>query len=661
MTALLLALLQLSAHAGPAAPAATAAQSKEALKRTAAVEEAHVQEAPDDTEALYRLGLIYLALNEPRKAVPPLQALLKLDAGSADATVLLARALRLSGETQEAKALLDGAIATSPEDVAFRSERALLARLSNDHAAAVEHYAKAAELSPKDAEVRFNLGEALHAAGKTDDAVARYREALALDPNLTSARVNLGKALAEKLQYAEAKDLLQQAARHNLGDAEAHYNLGVILMREGNADGAVASYERAIAVDPSHARAHNNLGVALDGRGNHKKAAEEFRKALRSDPGFAEASFNLGLALHHLGDARGAVKAFEKALELKPRASAPYTQLGNLYLQQGKRDKAVEAFKKAIELAQDDGRGKSADAYKGLALAYLGQNKASGAVEVLQSAVKALPDDAGAHAALAAALWANGDLDGAISEYERRAELDPSPEARLELARAYAKKRVSAKAEPVFQKLLQEDAQNRAAWTGLADLYLAMGDYPRAEKLLTAAQVSTSGDPAVLARLGILHSRNKKPNLAVDPLEQATRKDPTLLEARAELGYLYARGFTNQKEAGQLSEAQLVDRSLKVLGDVLTTDPRNALALLYLGHSLAKKGQTARAEEALKQSMRFDPAFAEPHNLLAQIYKAQGKTQDALKEYQRCAELQPSHQDCPAAAKELAAAAGGGK
>ncbi|HZN94446.1 MAG TPA: tetratricopeptide repeat protein, partial [Myxococcales bacterium] len=259
----------------------------------------------------------------------------------------------------------------------------------------------------------------------------------------------------------------------------------------------------------------------------------------------------------------------------------------------------------------------------------------------------------------AAALWANGDLDGAVAEYERRAELDPSPEARLELARAYAKKRVKAKAEPVFQKLLEEDPQNRAAWTGLADLYLAMGDWARAEKLLTDAQAKAPGDPSVLARLGILQSRKQKPNLAVEPLEEATRKDPTLIEARAELGFLYARGFTNQKEAGSFTEAQLVDRSLKVLGNLLAAEPRHALALFYLGFALAKKGQTAQAEEAFKQSIRFDPAFGAPHFSLGQLYESQKKTQEAIKEYQRCVELQPTHRDCAKAAKDLLAAAGG--
>src|SRR6185369_5255736 len=106
MHALLIALSTL-VSAGPS-PAGPSASDKEALKRTAAVEEAHVQEAPDDTDALYRLGLTYLALNDPKKAVPPLRALVKLDPSSPDATVLLARALRLAGDAQEARALLDG-------------------------------------------------------------------------------------------------------------------------------------------------------------------------------------------------------------------------------------------------------------------------------------------------------------------------------------------------------------------------------------------------------------------------------------------------------------------------------------------------------------------------------------------------------------------------
>src|SRR3954468_11032247 len=95
------------------------------LERTAKVEEARVEEAPDDTEALYRLGLAYLGLGQPQKALKPLRELVKKDSDNVDGKVLLARALRLTGDGQEAKSLLDTALTAMPDDVALQAERGL--------------------------------------------------------------------------------------------------------------------------------------------------------------------------------------------------------------------------------------------------------------------------------------------------------------------------------------------------------------------------------------------------------------------------------------------------------------------------------------------------------------------------------------------------------
>ncbi|HEX4620748.1 MAG TPA: tetratricopeptide repeat protein, partial [Myxococcaceae bacterium] len=116
-------------------------------------------------------------------------------------------------------------------------------------------------------------------------------------------------------------------------------------------------------------------------------------------------------------------------------------------------------------------------------------------------------------------------------------------------------------------------------------------------------------------------------------------KDPTQLDARAELGFVYERGGD-------------VDRAIDVLGDVLTLDPHNALALLYLGHALYRKGQTAKAEESFQASARVDPHFAEPHYQLGQLYEADNKKDAALKEYLVAAKLE-NHPDAAAAAKRL--------
>src|SRR5215472_227643 len=87
---------------------------------------------PDEAQALRRLGMAYLSLEEPDKAVPPLRELARRQPGP-ESTLLLVRALRLAGEAAEAKTLLDGAIATSPSDPALHVERALLARSLDDN------------------------------------------------------------------------------------------------------------------------------------------------------------------------------------------------------------------------------------------------------------------------------------------------------------------------------------------------------------------------------------------------------------------------------------------------------------------------------------------------------------------------------------------------
>jgi len=614
----------------------------QAPKRAAATDAGWVREAPDDPQGLYRLGLAYLAAGEPRDAVTPLRALVNKDPTAVDAVVLLARALRLCGEAQEAKLLLDRTIASVPDDAQLRAERGLLARALDETDIAIDHYLKAVELSPRDPELHFNLGEALQKRGRVDPAIDEYRKALELNPELVAAEVNLAKALAEKGQSAQAKEVLVSLIQRVHAEPEAHYNLAVLLMREENITAAIAEYEKTLAINSRHASAHNNLGVALDALGDHRRALDEFKKAIAADPKYAEAHFNLGLSYFRFGDNLRATQEFETALKLAPRhASDPYVQLGELYLQQGKKDRALEAFKRAVQAMKESGHP-NIQAYRGLALAYLGLNQTTDAVNTLRLAVEKLPNEPSAHAALADALMAQGDLARAIEEYSRRLKLEPTVDATLDLARAYSKKRVASKAEPLFQQILKDSPGHYSALLGLADLYLAMGRYGDAEKVLGKAQTIDSKDPSTMAKLGILHSRRGRPDLALPELELATQRDPTQLDARAELGLLYSRGGDP-------------DRGLKVLNAVRVASPKHALTALYLGYALYQKGQRQHAEEAFIAASKLDPASADPHYALGQLYESQNKLAEALTEYERAVSLQGDHPDAVAASKRLAA------
>jgi Flp pilus assembly protein TadD len=144
----------------------------------AAVEAAPRVEGPADTERLYRLGTAFLKQGQPQKAVKPLTKLVEQAPDLLAPKLALARALRLTGDTDKARALLDAAIETWPKEEGLRAERGQLARMLDERDTAIAQFALATELSPKDAELRFNLGEALQRAGKTDEAITTYRAAL---------------------------------------------------------------------------------------------------------------------------------------------------------------------------------------------------------------------------------------------------------------------------------------------------------------------------------------------------------------------------------------------------------------------------------------------------------------------------------------------------
>ena len=271
MTLLTHALALLLTQAGPAAGPRPNAPGPVAAAPAPAADEG----GGEDIDPLYKLALSYLAAGDSKKAIAPLEQLLKKDAENIDARLMLARAFRGSGELQKAKDLLDKSILAAPDDPSLRAERGALARATEDNETAVLHYKKAVELAPTDPKLAYNLAEAMHASPRSrDDSVAMYKKALELDPGFTEAKVNLAKAYAEKGKFSDAKAMLTDATRDSRADAEAWYNLGVIMMRENNQVGAIEQFQQALKVNPRHAQALNNLGVALDAKGDAKKALE---------------------------------------------------------------------------------------------------------------------------------------------------------------------------------------------------------------------------------------------------------------------------------------------------------------------------------------------------------------------------------------------------
>ena len=212
---------------------------------------------------------------------------------------------------------------------------------------AVDANQTAVAISPQDAEVHYNLSNALKELDRKDEAEASLRQAIALQPDFATAHYNLGNILQGRDRLGEAEASYRQVTSLQPDYAEAHNNLGIVLKELGRLDEAEASYTQAIALKPDYAAAHNNLGNTLHDLGRLEQAEASYRQAISFKSDFAEAHSNLGITLKELGRLDEAKASYEQAIALKPDYADAYFNLTKVLYILGNKNSALASIEKA--------------------------------------------------------------------------------------------------------------------------------------------------------------------------------------------------------------------------------------------------------------------------------------------------------------------------
>lgn len=210
----------------------------------------------DSPAALERaIALTLLRTDEPRRALPHLQRLVRLTPEAPDARCWLARAYLELDLWQQATATLDEALARWPRHAPAHALRGILLDVEGEHAAAAAAHRQAIALAPADAGYHNNLGFSLYLAGDDRGALAALEAALRLAPGLRRVHNNLGFVYGRLGELDRAGEHFRLA-----GDAgQAANNLGVVLEARGALEEAYQAYTTAIAHQPELIEARQNL------------------------------------------------------------------------------------------------------------------------------------------------------------------------------------------------------------------------------------------------------------------------------------------------------------------------------------------------------------------------------------------------------------------
>jgi tetratricopeptide (TPR) repeat protein len=331
----------------------------------------------------------------------------------------------------------------------------ILARQTNQPAAAVELAAQAVHLRPHRAHYHLNLGLAYFAAGDYGAAEACYSAALALDSKLAQAWYSLGELAQTRQNPAIAEGCFQLAAAANPAHWRSALAHGNMLARQQKyceatavyacalelapnepdlhlAAGAaaaefrlyaeaIAHYRRAIVLRPSFAEAHLMLGNALFDSGNFIAAALCYQQAIHLRPNYAKALCNLGNTLFKLDRMKEAVRCYERALLLDPTLDSVYNNLGNALVECRDLQRAESCFRTALALDPA-----CAKYYNSLGNVLLKRNALREAESAYRSALALDPLYAIAHVNLATALMKLSRASEMVAHYQRGLALDPT-------------------------------------------------------------------------------------------------------------------------------------------------------------------------------------------------------------------------------------------
>jgi predicted AlkP superfamily phosphohydrolase/phosphomutase/tetratricopeptide (TPR) repeat protein len=244
------------------------------------------QEESADLEAKYNISRTYLWKNQPERALPLLEEIVRKRPWEDRFLYYLAVCYFQNGYLRQAERLLWAASDNS--EPAGATSMLLAARIKfarGDLGGGLQSLLVAEATNPRSAGLYAQIGDTYTRLLQLDEAKSAYEKAIALDENNALALQGLSSVYRRKGLNQETVDTALRAVSllHRL--PVAHFNLGVAMARSDEPERAILAFETALRFQPNMVNAHRYLATLHHNNGgNPEKAAfhrQELEKILR--------------------------------------------------------------------------------------------------------------------------------------------------------------------------------------------------------------------------------------------------------------------------------------------------------------------------------------------------------------------------------------------
>ena len=455
--------------------------------------------------------------------------------------------------------------------MAARGREAMQARRFDD---AVAVYAELVRRLPEEPRIRFNLGIALHSAGRYEAAATELERVVASDPSLAPAWLMLGVTRLKLDQPDRAVPALRRAVEKEPANTLARIELADAHLQLGQFREAASHFHEATALDPNSPKAWVGVGRSYTGM-----ARQTFEELERLAPGSGYWAALLARAKASQQQYRAAFHLYRQAAERAPTLRGVHAALAEIYRHTDHPEWAAEEDRREQLLPS------------------LNCPAEQLACEFAAGAYRALVDRlAGARTAEELYWRSLAASELAREAFARLDGMPPSAEIHALRAEAFRIRGLHQLAIQELQPALALSPEDREVRHRLAEAYWLNGDFEQALPLFGALHREMPQSAAIAYQLGDTLLQLQKPEDAIPLLTKALERRADYAEAQVALARALVR-------VGRWQEA------IPHLEAMRSRDEDGGLHVL-LARAYAATGQTGRTGEVMHRAEELRAAAA---------------------------------------------------
>src|SRR5215468_341490 len=215
---------------------------------------------------------------------------------------------------------------------------------------------------PSDERAQFTLGNYHFGQQELDQALEHYKKAAELSPNYSQVYNLMGYCLRQKGDYTDAEQAFKKYIELIPNDPNPYDSYAELLLKMGRYDESIAQYRKALSIDPHFNPSHFGISADLTYSGKVKEAAAELQTmadAARNDGELRTAYFGMAVLASDSGKYDQALSAMDKEYAVAEKKgdtasmAADLQAKGNILMQFGKFDEAAKTFDKSAQLVEN--------------------------------------------------------------------------------------------------------------------------------------------------------------------------------------------------------------------------------------------------------------------------------------------------------------------